>query len=82
MGEGAKTLNLSPYGAIVASLVRKRGAALFDPLGERWNKRLLFVPLEISLPDLPDAVQRMLIRPKVDAPGAGAASAPPLAVRA
>ncbi|WP_088259358.1 hypothetical protein [Fimbriiglobus ruber] len=82
-GEGAKTLNLSPYSAVVAALLRKRGAAtLFGPLGKPWNKRSLFVPLEIDLPALPDAVQRKLIRPKdVTGPAPGVVvtpSAPPV----
>src|SRR5262249_7637393 len=51
-GQGAKTLNLSPYGAILASLIRKRGAALFEPLGLPKNRDDLFVPLEVELPTL------------------------------
>lgn len=64
-GEGAKLLNVSPYGAVIKALCRKRGAAAFNALGDRENRRNLFVPLEIDLPDLPPAVIRKLVRPPV-----------------
>jgi ppGpp synthetase/RelA/SpoT-type nucleotidyltranferase len=62
-GRGAKTLNLSPYGAILESLVLERGATLFQPLGHVKNNRSIFVPLEIELPVLSPAVLAWVITP-------------------
>lgn len=63
VGEGAETLNLSPYSAIVSALVRKRGPGLFKPLGNVDSRRGLFVPLEVDLPALPASVSEHVIRP-------------------
>lgn len=60
--EGAKTINLSPYGAIITALLKNRGANAFSRLGERWNKARLFVPNEIDLPAFPAEVQAKIIR--------------------
>ena len=62
-GEGTKTLNLSPHGAIIAALIRSRGAALFEPLLAQKSKRRLFIPLEIDLPTLPAPIAARIIRP-------------------
>jgi hypothetical protein len=61
-GEGAKTLDLSPYGAMLASLIRRRGAGLFGPLAKP-GRDALFVPLEVELPPLPDAARRRIVQP-------------------
>ena len=61
-GEGASTLNLSPYGAVVAALLRKQGARVLEPLGKADAHRRLFVPSEIEMPEVPDSVKEHLIR--------------------
>lgn len=63
-GQGAKQLNLSPYSAILESLISKRGAPLFGPLGDPNNKRNLFIPLEVELPPLAASIKKFLIQPK------------------
>jgi hypothetical protein len=63
-GEGAETLNLSPYSAIVSALIRKHGPHLFDPLMRSESRKALFVPLEVELPDLPTSVRERVIRPE------------------
>jgi hypothetical protein len=60
-GEGAKTLDLSPYAAIVASLLRTRGADLFKPLSHPRSKDV-FVPVEVVLPLLAPAISAKIIR--------------------
>lgn len=62
-GRGAKTLNLSPYGAVLAALIYKRGAAMFEPLAHPNNRKALFVPTEIDLPELQKDAQNWIIRP-------------------
>jgi hypothetical protein len=62
-GRGAKTLNLSPYGAILESLILERGVTLFDPLGHKSNNRSIFIPLEIELPVLSSAISAWVITP-------------------
>lgn len=59
-GQGAATLNLSPYGAVIESLIWKFGISVFAPLAnsDRW----LFVPDEIDLTGLPVAVSAKIIR--------------------
>lgn len=59
-GLGAETLDLSPYGAVIAALVAARGAALFDSLA--GGKKTVFVPYEVTLPDLRDDVRKKVIR--------------------
>jgi hypothetical protein len=62
-GEGAKTLNLSPFGAIVSALIRKRGPDLLMPLGHPKCRMGLFVSSEIDLPSVPPNVAKRIIRP-------------------
>jgi ppGpp synthetase/RelA/SpoT-type nucleotidyltranferase len=62
-GEGAKTVNLSPYAAVLAALLAKRGGAVFNPLGRPELRGSLFVPLEIELPSLPGNVMARIVRP-------------------
>jgi ppGpp synthetase/RelA/SpoT-type nucleotidyltranferase len=61
-GAGAKTLDLSPYSATIAALISQRGANLFEPLEHYRNKRSIFVPTEIDLPDISAAAARFIIR--------------------
>lgn len=61
-GEGAKTLNLSPYGALLESLIVKYGGRLFDPLGHPKNRNYIFIPAEIRVPDLKIEISRFVIR--------------------
>lgn len=63
-GEGAKTLNLSPYGALVEALIGKFGAKLFQPLGHPKNRQYLFIPEEIAIPNLSDEINHYVIRTK------------------
>lgn len=60
-GRGAKILDLSPYGAVLQSLVEVRGAPLFEALLQNKKKRL-FVPAEIELPSLAPAVLNRIVR--------------------
>ena len=62
MGQGAEMLDLSPYGAILASMIREKGASLFDPLKQEDLHDRLFVPREVQTPDLPAEVELKLIR--------------------
>lgn len=62
-GEGTNTLNLSPYGAILASLIRQRGSELFDRLACATRRGSLFVPLEVSLPEVSAAAKERIIQP-------------------
>jgi hypothetical protein len=62
-GEGAKTLNLSPHGAILAALIRKRGPGLFTPLAHPKSRDAVFVPLEVDLPALAPTITNKIIRP-------------------
>src|SRR5439155_21788875 len=63
VGEGAKTLNLSPYAAILAALIRERGGGVFDPLAHPKCRNDIFVPLEIDLPKMVDGAEKHIIRP-------------------
>ena len=63
VGEGAKTLNLSPYAAIIASLIRQRGARAFENLADPRCPGAIFVPLEIDLPAIAAAGMAKVIRP-------------------
>ena len=63
-GTGTKTLDLSPYGAILAALVAERGARLFDPLAKVKGKKTVFVPFEIELPQLAAEIDGRLVRTK------------------
>jgi hypothetical protein len=63
-GEGAKTLNLSPYGALVEALISKYDVDLFEPLGHPKNRQYLFIPTEIAIPNLPNNISRFVIRTK------------------
>lgn len=60
-GRGAKTLDLSPYGAVLRSLIEARGASLFNALLQH-KKRKLFVPAEIELPSLSQTVLSRIVR--------------------
>ncbi len=62
-GEGAKTLNLSPYGSIMAALIRKHGSELFKSLAHPKSRASLFVAGEIDLPTLPTGAEAKVIRP-------------------
>ncbi len=59
-GHGAATLNLSPFAATLAALLRKRGAALFGPLAKA--RQSVFVPLEIDLPQLQPEILAKIVR--------------------
>ena len=48
-GAGTKTLNLSPHGAILSSLLQQRGPNVFQELANA-KRGQVFVPLEIELP--------------------------------
>ena len=61
-GEGAKTLNLSPHGAIVSALLQQRGPGVLNPLASSKRGRL-FVPIEIELPQLSKVVTERIVRP-------------------
>jgi ppGpp synthetase/RelA/SpoT-type nucleotidyltranferase len=61
-GRGASLLNLSPYAAILDSLLKQRGQTLFDPLRHKNNERHLFVPDEVQLPPLPREVSNWIIK--------------------
>ena len=63
LGGGAKTLDLSPYGAILTSLLPRYHDNLCRSLGRSDQKRKLFVPSEIEITNLPEAAARRLIRP-------------------
>jgi ppGpp synthetase/RelA/SpoT-type nucleotidyltranferase len=64
-GRGAKILDLSPYGAVLDSLVAARGAGLFDKLKANRRKTKVFVPSEIELPELSAEAKEKLIFPKL-----------------
>jgi ppGpp synthetase/RelA/SpoT-type nucleotidyltranferase len=61
-GGGASLLNLSPYAAILDSLLKQRGPSLLDSLGHKNNERYLFVPDEVPLPQLNPAVSSWIIK--------------------
>jgi hypothetical protein len=63
-GNGTKTLNLSPHGAILSALLEKRGAHVFNPLSNA-RRRKIFVPNEITLPALAGNVMEHIVRPPV-----------------
>jgi len=63
-GAGTKTLDLSPYGAILAALLAERGADLFAALPKARGRRAIFVPYEIELPPVPKEVAARLVRTK------------------
>jgi hypothetical protein len=62
-GYGAETLDLSPYAAVVAALIAKRGAALFNSLAHPKCRDHLFVPLEVELPSLSREVMQRIVQP-------------------
>jgi hypothetical protein len=62
-GDGTKTLNLSPYAATLAALLKKRGATLLNPLGHPKCRNMLFVPQEVTLPAVNDQITARIIRP-------------------
>lgn len=63
-GAGTKTLNLSPHGAILSALIKKRGPEVFQPLANA-KRGEVFLPLEIELPSLPKAVFDRIVRPQL-----------------
>ena len=67
-GEGANTLNLSPYAAVLAALIREKGARLFDRL-LHTKRDFVFVPAEIAVPSVPKNVSAKLIRTRVSGSG-------------
>lgn len=64
-GMGARSLSLSPYSSILATLLLWKGADLLTPLGHPKCRDYLFVPLEIELPPLSDDLAKRIIRPPV-----------------
>jgi hypothetical protein len=62
-GEGSKTLNLSPYGAILQSLLKKYDAGLLKPLEHPKCRDKLFVPHEVILPTVSATITERIIRP-------------------
>jgi hypothetical protein len=59
LGRGAKTLNLSPYSAMIDALIGMKGATLFSKL--KTGKHRLFIPKEITLPDLPTEILKNIV---------------------
>jgi hypothetical protein len=64
-GQGAKTLNLSPYGATMSALIREHGGGIFDPLAHPKCRDVLFVPWEIELPAIADGAEKHIVRPPI-----------------
>ncbi len=64
-GRGCETLNLSPYGAILESLINVEGKSLFKKLKKHrgGSKPKLMVPTEIELPDLDSKILECIQRP-------------------
>lgn len=62
-GRGAKTLNLSPYGAMIASLVEEQGANVFEALTRqgRWPKSI-FIPSEIDIGEVSKKTKKHVIQ--------------------
>ena len=75
-GSGAKLLNLSPYAATLDALFNAKGQALFDSLGKYYIKNSIFVPDEITLPNLPADVMKKIVRPVKTAVVVPASSTP------
>lgn len=63
-GLGAKLLHLSPYSAVIDSLIRKRGKDVFRPLGNSSVRGSIYIPEEIILPEMDAAVKDRIIRCK------------------
>jgi hypothetical protein len=61
-GSGAKTLNLSPHGAILAAILEMNGPSIPDRLTSAKRGRI-FVPVEIELPQLASNVMERIVRP-------------------
>lgn len=61
-GNGAKTLNLSPYTALLEAIVSKHGTRVFERLNTRDR---IFVPSEVELGELTDKAKSKLVRPIV-----------------
>jgi hypothetical protein len=61
-GRGPKMLSLSPYGAIIQSVMNHRVAALAQPFEGRHNKFRLLIPTEIEIPDGFEPHGRNLVR--------------------
>jgi hypothetical protein len=53
-GKGLKTLNLSPYGIIIQSLVNREPARLVDYLSSGSGTFKVLIPKEIDLPEIAD----------------------------
>jgi hypothetical protein len=64
-GRGANLLDLSPYAAILESLIAARGGQLFRPLAHEKNDHYVFVPTEIELPTLPAGAEKWIVQPSV-----------------
>lgn len=62
MGDGAKSLNLSPFSATLAALIRKHQAGLFTDLAKSKNKDRIFVPAEVVLPVLDEGTLAKIVR--------------------
>lgn len=60
-GDGVRSLNLSPFAATLAALLKARGAGLFAPLAR--GRARVFVPAEVELPDLDANVLAKIVRP-------------------
>lgn len=59
-GDGTQSLNLSPFAATLAALVRKHGAELFAPLAGARTR--VFVPAEVDLPALDERILGKIVR--------------------
>ena len=57
-GNGAKTLNLSPYAALLGAIVSKHGAGVFEKLK---SKDRIFVPDEVEIGEVSDDARQRLI---------------------
>lgn len=62
-GEGAATLDLSPYSAILRALIHKKGTPLFDALKRNRGNAKIFVPVEVELPTLPSQIMERIVQP-------------------
>ena len=61
-GDGAESVNLSPYAATLAAIVKARGTGVFDVL-RKDRKKQIYVPDEIEIPELAPDITRMMVRP-------------------
>jgi hypothetical protein len=69
-GRGAALINVSPYAAVLESLIAARGASLFEPLAHRNNRNYLFVPEEVALPPLSPQISNWIVSPAPRPPSA------------